>query len=102
MKKGNEEMEPDASLARRNIGQNFQIKDGWRMYHGSKVSGFPSHPHRGFETISIVQEGLVDHADSLGAARRFGNGDVQWMTAGVECNTLKCFLYWRERLKPPY
>lgn len=80
--KGNLNMEPEASLEGRNIGQDFEVKDGWRMYHGSKVPGFPSHPHRGFETVSIVQEGLVDHSDSLGAAGRFGNGDVQWMTAG--------------------
>ena len=80
--KGNDNLGPKASLAGRNIGQDFTIKDGWRMYHGSKVPGFPSHPHRGFETVTIVQKGLVDHSDSLGAAARFGNGDVQWMTAG--------------------
>ncbi|MEQ8364005.1 MAG: pirin family protein [Cyclobacteriaceae bacterium] len=80
--KGNEHMGPDASLAGRNIGNDFTIKDGWRMYHGSKVPGFPAHPHRGFETVTIVTKGLVDHSDSLGAAGRFGNGDVQWMTAG--------------------
>lgn len=80
--KGNKQLGPNASLEGRNIGQDFTIKDGWRMYHGSKVPGFPAHPHRGFETITIVQNGLVDHSDSLGAAGRFGNGDVQWMTAG--------------------
>ncbi|MCR9252129.1 MAG: pirin family protein [bacterium] len=80
--KGNDQLGPDASLEGRAIGQDFQIKDGWRMYHGETVPGFPSHPHRGFETVTIVQKGLVDHADSLGAAGRFGNGDVQWMTAG--------------------
>ncbi len=80
--KGNGKLGPDASLAGRNIGQDFTIKDGWRMYHGTTVPGFPAHPHRGFETVTVVQKGLVDHSDSLGAAGRFGNGDVQWMTAG--------------------
>ncbi len=79
---GNDNMDPDESLEGRNIGQDFAVKDGWRMYHGSKMPGFPYHPHRGFETITINKEGLVDHSDSLGAAGRFGAGDVQWMTAG--------------------
>jgi redox-sensitive bicupin YhaK (pirin superfamily) len=80
--KGNEYMGPTTSLDGRQIGQDFIIKDGFRMYHGTKVPGFPGHPHRGFETITVVREGLVDHADSTGAAGRYGNGDVQWMTAG--------------------
>ncbi|MFO7999407.1 MAG: pirin family protein [Bacteroidales bacterium] len=79
---GNEEMGPAASLAGRNLGQDFTLKDGWRMYHGDRVPGFPAHPHRGFETVTIVLEGFVDHSDSHGAAGRYGNGDVQWMTAG--------------------
>lgn len=79
---GNDQMGPAASLAGRNIGQDFVIKDGWRMYHGDVVPGFPQHPHRGFETVTIVRRGLVDHSDSLGAAARFGHGDVQWLTAG--------------------
>lgn len=81
--RGNEHMGPEASLEGRNIGQDFEGKDGWRMYHGSKVPGFPVHPHRGFETVTIVQKGLVDHADSLGATGRYGRGDTQWMTAGA-------------------
>lgn len=80
--RGNGELGPDASLAGRHIGQDFDKRDGWRMYHGDKVPGFPGHPHRGFETITIVQHGLVDHADSLGAAGRYGEGDVQWLTTG--------------------
>ena len=80
--RGNGQLGPDASLAGRDIGQDFAGKDGWRMYHGRTVPGFPSHPHRGFETVTIVRNGFIDHADSLGAAARFGDGDVQWLTAG--------------------
>ena len=79
---GNGQMGPGASLAGRHIGHDFSRKDGWSMYHGSTVPGFPGHPHRGFETVTIVRKGLIDHADSLGAAARFGGGDVQWVTAG--------------------
>jgi len=80
--KGNAQYGPQASLAGRDIGNDFEGIDGWRMYHGDVVPGFPVHPHRGFETVTIVRTGLVDHADSLGAAGRYGSGDVQWMTAG--------------------
>lgn len=80
--KGNEFFGPSASLEGRNLGNDFTIKDGYRMYHGTTVPGFPAHPHRGFETITVVKKGLCDHADSLGMAGRYGNGDVQWMTAG--------------------
>ena len=79
---GNDELGPAASLAGRHLGQDFTKKDGWRMYHGSRAPGFPAHPHRGFETITIVLDGFVDHSDSHGAQGRYGNGDVQWMTAG--------------------
>jgi len=82
--KGNAEMGPDSALLRgRNIGSDFNIKDGWRMYHGDRIPGFPVHPHRGFETVTVVRNGFVDLSDSLGAAGRYGNGDVQWMTAGA-------------------
>jgi quercetin 2,3-dioxygenase len=79
---GNSQMGPDTSLRGRDLGQDFSRKDGWSMYHGKEIPGFPSHPHRGFETVTIVRKGLIDHSDSLGAAARFGGGDVQWLTAG--------------------
>jgi hypothetical protein len=79
---GNPRLGPAASLDGRDIGQDFAGKDGFRMYHGEVVPGFPQHPHRGFETVTIVRRGIIDHADSLGAAARFGSGDVQWLTAG--------------------
>ncbi len=80
--RGNGSLGPAASLAGRNIGQDFAGKDGWNMYHGERVPGFPVHPHRGFETVTVVRSGLVDHSDSLGAQARYGEGDVQWLTAG--------------------
>jgi hypothetical protein len=79
---GDERMAPTASLEGRDLGQDFAGKDGWRMYHGQVVPGFPGHPHRGFETVTYVRHGYIDHSDSLGAAARFGRGDVQWLTAG--------------------
>jgi redox-sensitive bicupin YhaK (pirin superfamily) len=80
---GDEKMAPKASLAGRHMGQDFAGKDGFRMYHGMTVPGFPAHPHRGFETVTIAREGYIDHSDSLGAAARFGQGDVQWLTTGA-------------------
>ncbi|MEX0767983.1 MAG: pirin family protein [Microthrixaceae bacterium] len=79
---GDAQFGPSASLEGRQMGSDFAGKDGWRMYHGSRVPGFPQHPHRGFETVTFVRTGLIDHSDSLGAAARFGAGDVQWLTAG--------------------
>lgn len=79
---GDEEFGPCVPLVGRNIGSDFSNRDGWSMYHGSQVPGFPQHPHRGFETVTFARTGFIDHADSLGGAARFGRGDVQWMTAG--------------------
>ena len=112
---------PAASLAGRDIGQDFSRKDGWSMYHGDAVPGFPAHPHRGFETVTIVRKGLIDHSDSLGATARFGQGDVQWLTAGQgvvhaemfplldadQDNPLELFQIWlnlpaRSKMAPPH
>jgi quercetin 2,3-dioxygenase len=80
---GNGRFGPATSLEGREIGSDFEPRDGWRMYHGRDVPGFPHHPHRGFETVTVVRQGLIDHSDSLGAAARFGRGDTQWLTAGA-------------------
>jgi redox-sensitive bicupin YhaK (pirin superfamily) len=80
---GQDNQGPDpALLAGRQLGSDFEIRDGFRMYHGQAVPGFPRHPHRGFETVTVLTRGYCDHADSLGATARFGPGDAQWMTAG--------------------
>ncbi|MGZ8764179.1 MAG: pirin family protein [Acidimicrobiia bacterium] len=79
---GNDDLGPDASLDGHELGADFAGVDGWRMYHGRVVPGFPGHPHRGFETVTYVRRGVIDHSDSLGATARFGGGDVQWLTAG--------------------
>ena len=47
-----------------------------------KPRGVGWHPHRGFETVTVVLDGEVDHEDSAGNGGRIGTGDVQWMTAG--------------------
>ncbi len=118
---GNAEFGPQGTLVGRSIGNDFEPRDGWRMYHGSTVPGFPEHPHRGFETITFARKGYIDHSDSLGAAARFGRGDVQWMTAGsgvVHCemfplldadgpNTVELFQIWMnlpasDKLVDPY
>lgn len=46
------------------------------------IKGFPTHPHRGIETVTYLSEGIMDHQDSMGNKGRIESGDVQWMTAG--------------------
>lgn len=118
--RGNGRFGPLASLADRDMGQDFSAKDGFSMYHGLEVPGFPRHPHRGFETITVVRKGRLDHSDSLGARARYGDGDVQWLTAGAgiehaemfpllheaEDNPLDLFQIWlnlpgRSKFAPP-
>ncbi|HEX7966212.1 MAG TPA: pirin family protein [Gammaproteobacteria bacterium] len=52
-------------------------------YAPGEAVGAPDHPHRGFETVTYVLEGRMQHKDSHGHAGSLGPGDVQWMTAGA-------------------
>lgn len=79
---GTDSQGPGGTLEGRRIGSDFSGLEGWSMYHGDVVPGFPQHPHRGFETVTVVRKGYVDHSDSLGATARYGGGDVQWLTTG--------------------
>ena len=46
------------------------------------INGFPSHPHRGIETVTYMLHGEFEHEDSTGAKGRMSSGDVQWMKTG--------------------
>jgi len=98
---GNTALGPNAALEGRSIGQDFAGKDGWSMYHGDEVPGFPRHPHRGFETVTVTRRGHIDHSDSLGATARYGQGDVQWMTAGSGIVHAEMFPLLSERERNP-
>lgn len=114
-------MEPIFDLNKKKSGEDFDLTAPWRMYYGDRIPGFPVHPHRGFETVTIVEKGYVDHTDSAGATGRYGEGDVQWMTAGrgmQHCemfpmihqdreNTLELFQIWlnlsgKNKMVEPY
>lgn len=51
-------------------------------YRPGDNTGFPDHPHRGFETVTYLLEGQMEHRDSFGNHGSLNPGDVQWMTAG--------------------
>jgi redox-sensitive bicupin YhaK (pirin superfamily) len=52
-------------------------------YAPGEPKGTPWHPHRGFETVTYIIDGIFDHQDNNGGGGRISNGDTQWMTAGA-------------------
>jgi redox-sensitive bicupin YhaK (pirin superfamily) len=90
-------------------------------YEPGDATGFPPHPHRGFETVTYLLEGVMEHRDSFGNHGILEPGDVQWMTAGSglvhsempgarlvrEGGRLEGFQIWvnlprRDKMKPPH
>ncbi|HEX4872785.1 MAG TPA: pirin family protein [Nevskiaceae bacterium] len=82
---------------------------------GDYIAGFPAHPHRGFETVTYMLDGRMQHRDHLGNVGDLGPGSVQWMTAGrgvihsemplQESGRMRGFQLWinlpaREKMKP--
>ncbi len=71
-------------------GINYQYLDPFIMmdqmgeveYAPGEPKGTPWHPHRGFETVTYIIDGIFDHRDSQGGGGTITNGDTQWMTAG--------------------
>lgn len=61
----------------------FLLLDEIRSDNGADyIAGFPEHPHRGFETVTVMLAGRMRHGDNLGHRGVIGPGGVQWMTAG--------------------
>lgn len=66
-----------------NMLDPFLLLDEFRSDDpGDYIAGFPSHPHRGFETVTYMLAGAMRHEDSSGASGELAAGGVQWMTAG--------------------
>ena len=80
------------------------------------IGGFPSHPHRGFETVTYMLDGSLEHKDHMGNIGKLDSGDVQWMNAGSgvihsempqqEEGLMRGFQLWlnlpgAEKMKPP-
>mgnify|MGYP001151100984 CR=1 FL=1 len=71
-------------------GINYKYLDPFIMmdqmgeveYAPGEPKGTPWHPHRGFETVTYIIDGIFDHQDSQGGGGTITNGDTQWMTAG--------------------
>lgn len=80
--RGNRQQAPPLNeISGRNLGRDYQLRLGYRMYHGKVVPGFPMHAHWGYETLTVPEKGYIDHFDTERIEGRFGFGDAQWVSA---------------------
>lgn len=86
---GSKQMEGAGVQITRTVGTHklrnldpYLMLDELKLPAEQAFAGFPDHPHRGFETCSIMLSGLMEHKDSAGNHGIIGPGGVQWMTAG--------------------
>lgn len=89
--------------ANADMGPQTAAKENeYKMYYGETVPGFPEHPHTGFETITLVEQGVVDHFDSLGNGGRYAEGDVQWLSTGNGIEHCEMFPLLHENKTNPF
>ncbi len=80
---GNErQAPPKEQVDKKDLGNDYYKLFGYRLYTSKMTPGFQLHSHWGYETITLVPQGYVDHFDNLGNQGRYGYGDMQWVTAG--------------------
>ncbi|CAM9790899.1 unnamed protein product, partial [Hapterophycus canaliculatus] len=81
-----EQAEGQGALVRRSIGgatlRNFDPFLLLDEFDVATTAGFPDHPHRGFETVTYMLKGVMEHEDFCGHRGKIGPGSLQWMTAG--------------------
>ena len=100
--KGNERQAPPyEEVKRKDQGNDYHKLFGYRMYTGRVTPGFQLHAHWGYETVTLVSKGYVDHFDSLGNQGRYGYGDMQWITAGSRYHHCEMYpLMFQDRPNP--
>eukprot|EP00051_Salpingoeca_urceolata_P009875 m.119986 g.119986 ORF g.119986 m.119986 type:complete len:160 (+) comp16488_c0_seq1:157-636(+) len=67
---GRADLSVNAPLHNHRLGMDFANPEGWSMYHGETVPGFPQHPHRGFETVTVCRVGETRTASCTGKDRK--------------------------------
>lgn len=99
---GNERQAPPKDeIDRKDLGNDYYKLFGYRLYTSKMTPGFQLHAHWGYETVTYVTQGYVDHFDSLGNQGRYGYGDMQWITAGGRYHHCEMYpLVFQDRKNP--